>query len=415
LRGEPAIFGEETMTTDFLNDCLATMDFEVSWEHGGVRHTDRRHAPRVNFWRDILPRGLIEQIADRPGPQRATLALPPGAALPPRREALVLRVARGDLERRVIDGVELEPRFGRFYPRGILHRVAGVFRDNVEPFRCTELDAQGLTADLNHPLAGRPLALSVAVRGLRPKFEEHGGTSVDWLEEALAGPGMQARVDGRPTDFFSGRPFERRDERDDREFYRAPRLVQHLDAEARRVVSELYGRLVQPGAAVLDLMGSWTSHLPAACAPGSLTVLGLNGEELAANPRATARVVHDLNRCPRMPFPEAVFDAVLCTVSVEYLTRPFEVFAEVARVLRPGGVFAATFSNRWFPPKAIRLWTELHEFERLGLVLEYFRESGQYTKLESFSMRGLPRPEDDPYTGRIPHADPVYAVWGIRG
>jgi SAM-dependent methyltransferase len=116
-----------------------------------------------------------------------------------------------------------------------------------------------------------------------------------------------------------------------------------------------------------------------------------------------------------MPFPEAVFDAVLCTVSVEYLTRPFEVFAEVARVLRPGGVFAATFSNRWFPPKAIRLWTELHEFERLGLVLEYFRESGQYTKLESFSMRGLPRPEDDPYTGRIPHADPVYAVWGIRG
>lgn len=402
------------MTTDFLSDSLATMDFELRWEHGGVRHTDRRHAPRVNFWRDILPRGLTEQIARRPGPQRAALALPPGTALPLRREELVLRVGLGDLERVAVGSVELEPRFGRFYPRGILHRVAGVFRNNIEPFRCAALDAQGLTADLNHPLAGKPLALAVEVRDLRPKFEERGGTSVDWLEETLAGPGMQARVDGRPTDFFSGRPFEREDERDDREFYRAPRLVQHLDAEARRVVSELYGRLVAPGAAVLDLMGSWTSHLPASLAPGSLTVLGLNGEELAANPRATARVVHDLNRSPRMPFPDAAFDAVLCTVSIEYLTRPFEVFAEVARVLRPGGVFAATFSNRWFPPKAIRLWAELHEFERPGLVLEYFLESGQYRGLETFSMRGLPRPEDDKYSGQIPHADPVYAVWGIR-
>jgi SAM-dependent methyltransferase len=75
---------------------------------------------------------------------------------------------------------------------------------------------------------------------------------------------------------------------------------------------------------------------------------------------------------PRLPFPDGTFDAVLCNVSVEYLVRPFQVFAEVARVLKTGGLFVQTFSNRWFPPKVVKIWPELHEFERLGLVLEYF-------------------------------------------
>jgi len=99
---------------------------------------------------------------------------------------------------------------------------------------------------------------------------------------------------------------------------------------------------------------------------------------------------------------------------VEYLTRPFEVFEDVARVLKPGGHFIHTFSNRWFPPKVIRIWPELHEFERIGMVLEYFLKSGKYRGLETYSKRGLPRPENDKYCGQIPYADPVYAVWGQK-
>ena len=41
-----------------FDDALATMDFSLTWQHGGIRHTDAHHAPRVNFWRDILPPGL---------------------------------------------------------------------------------------------------------------------------------------------------------------------------------------------------------------------------------------------------------------------------------------------------------------------------------------------------------------------
>jgi SAM-dependent methyltransferase len=96
------------------------------------------------------------------------------------------------------------------------------------------------------------------------------------------------------------------------------------------------------------------------------------------------------------------------------MTRPFEVFEEVARILRPGGFFVVTFSNRWFPPKVVRIWQEMHEFERVGLVLEYFLRSGAYHHLKTYSIRGLPRPESDKYYPNIPVSDPVFAVWGQR-
>lgn len=395
-------------------DALATMDFSVRWEHDGIRHTDCQHAQRVNFWRDILPHGLYETMQRQPGVRSVSMDFNAGQVLPQRSPALVHQVRRGDVEKRRIAGVEIVPRRGRFYPRGILRGVPGVFRENVQPFRCTVLDSERLCADFNHPLSGKAMSVNVAICGLRPKFEEHGGTSIDWLEEALTGPGMQARANGGPTDFFSDRPFGRRDENEDAVFYDRARLVNHIDDTAIGVVSRLYGRLIRPGSDVLDLMSSWTSHLPPELELNSLTVLGMNAEELQANPRAAERRVHDLNLKPVLPFADRLFDAVVCTVSVEYLTRPFEVFADVARLLKPGGLFIHAFSNRWFPPKVIRVWPELHEFERMGLVLEYFLKSGQYNQLETYSMRGLPRPESDRYYGQMPYADPVYAVWGWK-
>jgi hypothetical protein len=43
-----------------------------------------------------------------------------------------------------------------------------------------------------------------------------------------------------------------------------------------------------------------------------------------------------------------------------------------------------------------------------------FLRSGLFTNLETFSLRGLPRPEDDKYAGQFPLSDPVFAVWGER-
>jgi len=76
-------------------------------------------------------------------------------------------------------------------------------------------------------------------------------------------------------------------------------------------------------------------------------------------------VLHDLNADPRLPFPDNSFDTVLNTVSVDYMTHPIRVFEEVGRILKPGGLFLVIFSNRMFPPKAVKVWRESNEEERL--------------------------------------------------
>ena len=203
-----------------------------------------------------------------------------------------------------------------------------------------------------------------------------------------------ARAAPFPSGFF-----DRRDDDDDRVFYRPARLVTHLDDRAVAAVSGLYTELGVDGD-VLDLMSSWVSHLPAP--PRSLTVLGLNAEELAANPMATARHVQDLNTTPRLPYPDACFDAVLNCVSVDYLVRPVEVFAEVARVLRPGGVSVCTFSNRCFPTKAVRGWLATDDQTHCAIVATYHRLAGGFD--EPVSEQRL--------DGR--RSDPLWAVWARR-
>jgi SAM-dependent methyltransferase len=102
----------------------------------------------------------------------------------------------------------------------------------------------------------------------------------------------------------------------------------------------------------------------------------MNADELDAHPSAGVTVVHDLNANPRLPFADASFDAVVCCVSVDDLTRPVEVFTDVARVLRPGGPYVCTFSNRCFPTKAIRGWLYASDEEHCAIVKRYFHLAG---------------------------------------
>ena len=191
--------------------------------------------------------------------------------------------------------------------------------------------------------------------------------------------------------------FLRDDERDDAAFYAQPRLVTHIDDDAVTAVGELYEELGVDGD-VLDLMSSWVSHFRTP--PRRLIGLGMNGPELAANTTLDGWVVHDLNRRPRLPFGGRTFDDAVCCVSVDYLVHPVEVFAEVARVLRPGGRLVITFSNRLFPTKAVRGWLVASDVERCRIVAEYFRLAGGWERASS-RLR-------TPIGG---FGDPLFAVW----
>ena len=213
---------------------------------------------------------------------------------------------------------------------------------------------------------------------------------------------------GGMSDAFPPGFFDRQDESADSRFYSSPRLVTHIDDGAIAAVGDLYDELGIPGSAsrptrVLDLMSSWVSHLRTA--PAELVVLGMNAAELAANGQATERVVQDLNHDPALPFPDSSVDAVLCCVSIDYLVRPVEVLAEAARVLRPGGIVALTFSNRLFPTKAVRGWLVADEEGRCAIAAEYVRQAGGFAEPE-VSLRTPPGPERG---GRY-RGDPLYAV-----
>ena len=222
---------------------------------------------------------------------------------------------------------------------------------------------------------------------------------------------MHARMEETPSDFLGMHPFIREDETNDAEFYSKSRSAPLLDDQAIENVKKVYGRLLEDGMDVLDIMTGSASHLPDGFKPGSVTGLGLGKKEMDANPVLDTSVVHSLNEVPKLPFEENSFDAVICTASVEYLTKPFEVFEDVTRVLRSGGVFILTFSDHWFEPKVIRIWSELHQFERMGLVSQYFVRSGKFVGLNTFSERGWPLLADTEDDDK--KSDSIFAVWGM--
>ena len=193
--------------------------------------------------------------------------------------------------------------------------------------------------------------------------------------------------------------FRRTDESPDELFYRAPRLVRHIDDAAITAVTQVYREVLPANGAILDLMSSWISHLPPEIHYARVVGLGMNAVELATNPRLESFVVHDLNLEPKLPFADAEFDAATICVSIDYLTQPIEVLRDLGRVLKPGGALAITFSNHCFPTKAIMIWHVLEDTGRVELVERFLREAGCWEQVHSL--------ECSPNPGR---SDPLFAV-----
>lgn len=201
------------------------------------------------------------------------------------------------------------------------------------------------------------------------------GHPVD-ADSTLAG----AMTDPQPNDFVAeaipeGSPFKREhfgrnDEGEDALFYSQPRMVTHIDEAAIAALQRHYSKTLSAEGAWLDLMSSWVSHYPDAL-PSRVAGLGMNAEELAANPQLSEWTVHDLNASPVLPYEDESFRAVTIAVSVQYLRQPVPVFREIGRVLQPDGICVVSFSNRCFPTKAIQLWLSSDDATHIQVVGAY--------------------------------------------
>ncbi|KAG7017794.1 hypothetical protein SDJN02_19660 [Cucurbita argyrosperma subsp. argyrosperma] len=320
----------------------------------------------------------------------------------------------------------------------------------------------------------------------------------------------------------------------DREFYAFPRFVTHVDNGFISTLTNLYRERLRPGIEVLDLMSSWVSHLPKEVEYKRVVGHGLNAQELAKNSQLDYFFVKDLNEDQKLELESCSIDAVVCTVSVQYLQQPEKdpvssqahrpvstslrsptsslahylvsiplrslasllihhsilslkvfkmrllrrgfhaliknalfpsptnvgshnpppfgssvlvgtpsgvhspfglnvlagtppsvltlipfVFAEVFRVLRPGGVFIISFSNRMFYEKAVSAWREGSAYSRVQLVVQYFQCIEGFTQPEI--IRKMPASsstgeDNSPFSwilrllGLFSGSDPFYAV-----
>jgi SAM-dependent methyltransferase len=202
------------------------------------------------------------------------------------------------------------------------------------------------------------------------------------------------------------------DDTDDTLFYSYPRFVTHVDEGFIQQLTGLYREQLKPHTRIFDMMSSWVSHLPEEIEFEHVEGHGLNAEELTKNPRLDHYFVQNLNQDQKLPLPDQAFDAVLNTVSVQYLQHPEAIFAEIHRILKPGGIAIVSFSNRMFYQKAIQAWRDGSERDRVALVNRYFT-----------SVPGFSQPKAITHTAPTPSflqmlgvggGDPFYAVISQR-
>jgi SAM-dependent methyltransferase len=114
-------------------------------------------------------------------------------------------------------------------------------------------------------------------------------------------------------------------------------------------------------------------------------------------------VAHRLDSDDTLPFPDASFDDALCCQGIASLIRPLQGFAEVARVLRPGGRFVCTFTSRPYAPATIKGWLATDDAGRVRIARRYFELTP-----------GFGPPESDLRTSLTGAGDRLWAVWATR-
>lgn len=139
------------------------------------------------------------------------------------------------------------------------------------------------------------------------------------------------------------------------------RLLPDVEFHQNRYAREIDAAL-SPGARWLDLgagrrlHGGWVGVTQEELRRRAALLIGcdVSPDGLRANPFLSGATLAD---GADLPFADASFDLVTANMVLEHLGEPDAVFAEVARILKPGGRFVFVTPNRGHP--AVRLFSVL--------------------------------------------------------
>ena len=349
--------------TQFNDNAVGALEFTVTWEQDDATHEEWFLGRKVNPVNDVFPRGMREALEGKEAGEFVAFTYEPRLCIPRRKDNLVQTMDLARLRRKTLKGEPIIPRVGRFYPQGHIEGLLDVYPDTLTPFRLTELTETTFTADRNHPLADIPVTIEAKIQYLETRDSGTYGSLTHWRETTCDwGPGMQARLDGEPVDYFHPAFFDHLAELDE-EFH--PPLP---DDAALRNLARIEALFFRPGMHVLD------------CSIGSER-------------------------------PSGCYDAAVCRFSLEYMDRPVDILRYVGCFLPPGAPIVLAFSETFDPDRAIRGWRELLPFERMGLGLEHLRMAGFTADLGTRSIRNDWRDRDDPrFLETKGVSDPLYIV-----
>lgn len=113
------------------------------------------------------------------------------------------------------------------------------------------------------------------------------------------------------------------------------------------VAAALFRRYLSGAVRVLDL-GSGNGRFIEGIADSGSSIVAADTEDFlsdAARQCAERFISIDINE--HLPFPDQSFDAVAAWNVIEHAENPYRAAREVARVLRPGGIFLLSVPNIW--------------------------------------------------------------------
>jgi len=334
--------------------------------------------------------------------QKITVTLAPEQAYGSRNEDLVFTIPSAQV------------------PDGLQKGARVVLGTRKIPALVTDIKVDGSALlDANPPLAGKKLTFDIELVGFKEP-PQRGMEMVGWQGKVLKVP--MAIANSRVSQVFrtpqwpaawpyKAADFRRQDESDDGNFYSAPRLVTHIDDGAISAIRSFYdvqfAQAPQGEYSVLDICSSWISHYPDDMRAKRVAITGMNERELVANRQATEHVAKNLNIDPKLPFGNNEFDFVTNVVSVDYLSKPREIFNEMHRVLKPGGVAIMSFSNRCFANKAIAMWVA-----NMNDGAGHCRIVGNYFHFNpEGGWRNISSADISPSPGR---SDPMWVVTAVK-
>ena len=385
---------------------LADIDFKLEWKSPFAGHTDIFHVSKLDINNDKLPLGFADKIAALNVGENCTQTFPAKELLDESHTSHKVIRFDADLFDNEFKNQHSPPILYRFYPSAIAWQGLDTDVADYAPFRLLSIKGDTLIADKNHPLAKYYLTLTATkikefdAENNTAQRRRHIGKLI-----TFRGPGMQAPFEFGDPVFFDQYPFQLSDG------YQ-PIAKPKVDAIAIEEITKLYSELLPRHSKILDVISSENSYLSKDYETGLLAGIGPNEEALNKNQRLDTYQHQDINTDIELPFEDNSFDDAICSLAIDTITDPLKIMSEVARVVTAEGKFIITFSNTTLPTNTISLWGQLHPFERMQLVLEYFRKSDLFKELSTFSKRGASRPLDNKNSHKKSASDPVFAVWG---